>query len=95
MPIRSSTVAAAPTVQAAATPKAPPLPARTRLALLVFVAVYPLVTALLYVIVPLTDGWQTWQRTLVLVPLMVVSLVYFIIPAIQRTFGRFIATGRR
>ena len=79
----------------AASPKTPPLPVRTRLALLVFIAVYPLVTALLYVIVPLTDGWQTWQRTLVLVPVMVVSLVYFIIPAIQRVFGRFIATGGR
>ena len=93
MPNQSSTVTAAPTAPSA--PKTPSLPVRTRLAMLVFVAVYPLVTALLYVIVPLTDGWQTWQRTLVLVPVMVVSLVYVIIPAIQRTFGRFIATGRR
>jgi antibiotic biosynthesis monooxygenase (ABM) superfamily enzyme len=67
---------------------------RTRLAMRVFLAVYPLVTVLLYVIVPLTDGWQTWQRTLILVPIMVVCLVYFVIPTIQGRFGRFIATGR-
>ncbi|WP_421762390.1 hypothetical protein [Devosia sp.] len=67
---------------------------RTRLAFLVFFAVYPLVTALLYVLFPLTAGWETWQRTLVLVPIMVVSLVFFVIPAIQGRFGRFIATGR-
>ena len=81
-----------------AAPVAPPRPAvvavRTRLAFLVFFAVYPLVTALLYVLVPLTAGWETWQRTLVLVPIMVVCLVYFVIPAIQGRFGRFIATGR-
>lgn len=81
-----------------AAPVAPPRSAvvavRTRLAFLVFFAVYPLVTALLYVLVPLTAGWETWQRTLVLVPIMVVCLVYFVIPAIQGRFGRFIATGR-
>lgn len=68
--------------------------ARSRMALLVFFAVYPLVTGLIYIIFPLTEGWQAWQRTLVLVPVMVVSLVYVVIPAIQRRFGRFIATGR-
>ena len=57
MPIQSPTVTAAPTARSA--PNTPSLPVRTRLAMLVFVAVYPLVTALLYVIVPLTDGWQT------------------------------------
>ena len=75
-------------------PAAPSFAARSRMALLVFLAVYPLVTGLIYIIFPLTDGWQAWQRTLILVPIMVVSLVYVVIPAIQRRFGRFIATGR-
>ena len=30
----------------------------------VLLAVYPLVTALIYIIFPLTEGWQAWQRTL-------------------------------
>lgn len=87
MPPSSDTTSAAPS-------KASLLAIRTRLAMLVFLAVYPLVTVLLYVIVPFTDGWQTWQRTLILVPIMVVCLVYFVIPTIQARFGRFIATGR-
>lgn len=87
MPPSSYTTSATPS-------KASLLAIRTRLAMLVFLAVYPLVTVLLYVIVPLTDGWQTWQRTLILVPIMVVCLVYFVIPTIQGRFGRFIATGR-
>lgn len=65
------------------------------MAVIVFIAVYPLVTALIYIIFPLTEGWQAWQRTLVLVPLVVISLVYVVIPTIQARFGRFIATGRR
>jgi len=68
---------------------------RTRMAAIVMVAVYPLVTALIYIIFPLTEGWQAWQRTLVLAPLMVIMLVYVVIPTIQARFGRFIATGRR
>jgi antibiotic biosynthesis monooxygenase (ABM) superfamily enzyme len=81
-------------VSAPARPAAPSLAARTRMAGLVLIAVYPLVTALIYIIFPLTDGWESWQRTLLLAPLMVVSLVYVVIPTIQQRFGRFIATGR-
>ena len=89
------------TVQSSATAAVPPRPAapsfaaRSRMAVIVFIAVYPLVTALIYIIFPLTEGWQAWQRTLVLVPLVVISLVYVVIPTIQARFGRFIATGRR
>jgi antibiotic biosynthesis monooxygenase (ABM) superfamily enzyme len=64
---------------------------RIRLALVMLAAVYPLVTALLYALAPLTDGWATWQRTLVLAPLMVASIVFYIAPAIQRNLGWFVA----
>ena len=84
----------APGTATASAPKAASIAVRTRLAFLVFFAVYPLVTVLLYFLFPLTAGWETWQRTLVLVPIMVVCLVYFVIPAIQGRFGRFISTGR-
>ena len=67
------------------------IPSRFRLAILMLVAIYPLVTALLYALAPLTDGWATWQRTLVLAPLMVASIVFHIAPAIQKYLGWFVA----
>ncbi len=59
------------------------------------VAVYRLGTALIYIIFLLAEGWEAWQRSLLLAPLMVVSLAYVVIPTIQARFGRFIATGKR
>lgn len=66
-----------------------------RLALLMMLGVYPVVTAYLYILMPLTDGWPMWQRTLVLVPMMVATIVFGLIPAIQRHFGWFIAGRAR
>ncbi|MCL6706041.1 hypothetical protein M8R20_03410 [Pseudomonas sp. R2.Fl] len=68
-----------------------PRPSKLRLSVLMFAAVYPLVTALLYLLFPLTEGWTLWQRTLVLAPIMVLSIVYGVAPAIHRNFGWFIA----
>jgi antibiotic biosynthesis monooxygenase (ABM) superfamily enzyme len=53
-------------------------------------AVYPVITALLYALTPLTETWQTWQRTLVITPIMVLTIVFFISPAIYRTLWHFI-----
>ncbi len=64
------------------TPK-PKAPNRIRLALLVFVFVYPLVTAVMYGIFPLTTHWAIWQRTLVMAPIIVVMMVFVIVPFIQ------------
>ncbi|MFA7413968.1 MAG: hypothetical protein WC048_05745 [Rhizobium sp.] len=68
-----------------------PRPSKLRLSLLMFAAVYPLVTVLLYLLMPLTEGWALWQKTLVLAPVMVITITYAIAPAIQRNFGWFIA----
>jgi antibiotic biosynthesis monooxygenase (ABM) superfamily enzyme len=65
---------------------------RPRFALLVLAGVYPLITAILYVVLPLTDGWTIWQRTLVIAPLMVVLMVWGLIPSIQRHFRGFLNT---
>jgi len=65
-------------------------PNRHKLALLVLVAVYPLITLVLSVLGPLTTPWQVWQRTLVLAPIMVLLLVYFVIPFITKRFRRFL-----
>lgn len=72
----------------------PPVPNRHRMALLVLVGVYPIVTAILYGLGPLTASWATWQRTLVLAPLMVVLMVYGLIPFIQVRFRGFLM-GRK
>lgn len=72
-------------------PSSLPRPSRLRLSALMFLAVYPFVTCLLYVLMPLTEGWPIWERTLVLVPIMVISIVYVIAPTIQARFGWFIA----
>jgi antibiotic biosynthesis monooxygenase (ABM) superfamily enzyme len=68
---------------------------KTRMALLMIVGVYPIITAYLYVLMPLTDGWQMWQRTILLVPLMVATIVFGLIPTIQKHFGWFIAGKKR
>ena len=63
---------------------------RPRFALLILAGVYPLITALLYIVLPLTDGWTIWQRTLVIAPLMVVLMMWGLIPLIQRHFRGFL-----
>ena len=68
-----------------------PAPSKLRFALLLVVAVYPLITALLYAVMPLTTNWQTWQRTLVIAPIMVFSIVFFVSPMVNHHFGWFIA----
>ncbi|MCR4267958.1 hypothetical protein [Nitratireductor sp. ZSWI3] len=63
---------------------------RPRFALLVFLGVYPLVTGLLHLVFPLTDGWTLWQRTLIIVPCVVAAMVWLLIPMVQRVFRSFL-----
>jgi antibiotic biosynthesis monooxygenase (ABM) superfamily enzyme len=67
---------------------------RRRFALLVALGVYPLVTVLLYLIFPLTDGWSIWQRTLLLVPIMVTAMIWGLIPGVHRLFHDFLHPTR-
>lgn len=78
-----------------ASPAAPRVLSRPRFALLVFAGVYPLVTALLYLVAPLTRGWMFWQQTLVLAPIMVVIMVWGLIPFLHRRFSAFLHPVRR
>lgn len=64
------------------------------MALLVLIAVYPVITGLIYLVGPFTADWPVWERNFIIAPLMVIAMVYFIIPTIQARFGRFVATGR-
>lgn len=72
----------------------PSFAARIRMALVMSVLVYPVVTLYLYVLMPLTPGWEMWQRSLVLVPIMASTIVMLVVPFITRRFGVFIA-GKR
>ena len=63
---------------------------RGRFAFLVALGVYPLITGLLYLIFPLTEGWTLWQRTLVIVPIMVSAMVWGLIPSVQKHFRTFL-----
>ncbi len=70
------------------------IPARLRMTLVMTFAVYPVVTLYLYILMPLTDGWTIWQRSLVLVPMMAATIVLAVVPLVTRHFGAFIA-GRK
>lgn len=61
-------------------------PNRLRFTLLVLIGVYPLITGLSYAVGPFTAGWELWQRTLVVTPIMAPIMVYGLIPFIQTRF---------
>ncbi len=63
---------------------------RPRFALLVLAGVYPLITAILYAVLPLTEGWTIWQRTLVIAPVMVTIMIWGLIPTVQTRFRSFL-----
>ena len=63
---------------------------RPRFAVLVLAGVYPLITALLYLLLPILEGWAIWQETLLIAPLMVAMMVWGVIPTIQTRFQAFI-----
>jgi len=63
---------------------------RPRFAFLVLLGVYPVITAILYLIFPLTLGWTIWQRTLLIAPLMVAIMIWGVIPSVQKQFRSFI-----
>jgi antibiotic biosynthesis monooxygenase (ABM) superfamily enzyme len=73
----------------------PSLAVRLRMALIMTVFVYPVVTLYLYILMPLTAGWEMWQRSLILVPLMATTIVMLIVPFITKRFGAFIAGKKR
>jgi antibiotic biosynthesis monooxygenase (ABM) superfamily enzyme len=82
------------TASAPAKPAGMSAAARARLAGLVLIAVYPLITAIIYAVAPFTEDWEIWARNFVIAPMMVIAMIYFVIPTIQQRFGKFIGTGK-
>jgi antibiotic biosynthesis monooxygenase (ABM) superfamily enzyme len=69
--------------------------ARARMALLMTFAVYPVVVLYGTIVSLLTPGWEFWQRSLILVPFMASTIVFFLVPFITTRFGAFIAGKRK
>ena len=67
---------------------------RARMALLMSFAVYPVVVVYATLVSLMTRGWEFWQRSFIIVPLMATTIVFFIVPFITTRFGAFIA-GRK
>lgn len=63
---------------------------KPRLALAMLLPVYPFITVLLYILAPLTADWTIWQRTLLIAPIMVTSIVFVIAPLVQKVCVNFI-----
>lgn len=72
-----------------------PFAARARMAFLMTFAVYPVVVVYGAIVASLTPGWEFWQRSLILVPFMATTIVFFIVPFIQTRFGAFIAGKKK
>ncbi len=77
-------------VAPAAAPRTARRFSRPRFAALVLAGVYPLITVLLYLLLPILEGWAIWQETLLIAPLMVAMMVWGVIPTIQTRFQAFI-----
>jgi antibiotic biosynthesis monooxygenase (ABM) superfamily enzyme len=67
-----------------------PAASRTRLALVLCLGAYPLITSLLYLWAPVLSDRPTWMVTAVIVPQMVAGMVWGVIPLAHRWFGWFI-----
>ena len=51
---------------------------KLHLALAMLLPVYPLITTILYIVLPLTEGWTIWQRTALIAPIMVFAIVFVV-----------------
>ena len=82
------TPAAAPSASAAVPPpRGPRAPSRHRMAILIWLAIYPTITLLLELGGPLIDDWPLPLRTLALTAVAVPLMVYVLLPALQRAFA--------
>jgi len=67
-------------------------PSKIRMAIVMTVFVYPIVTLLLYALSPLTDNWAVWHRTLVLTPITVSLIVFVVSPLAAKHLDWFLRT---
>lgn len=79
----------APTDQAApARPMSPPR--RWKMWLLTCFAIYPVITALGYLVQAVAGGLPVYAHFLILVPIAVALLIFLVMPALTRRFARWL-----
>ena len=79
-----SHVTTAPAPRATARPAAP---RRYRQALIVWIAIYPTITLVLELAGPLIQDWPLPLRTLALTAVVVPTMVFVLLPTLQRVFA--------
>jgi antibiotic biosynthesis monooxygenase (ABM) superfamily enzyme len=82
-----SAVATASPPRATAAPRRAGPPPKHRLALLVWIAIYPTITLLLELGGPVINDWPLPLRTLALTGIAVPLMVFVLLPALQRAFA--------
>jgi catechol 2,3-dioxygenase-like lactoylglutathione lyase family enzyme len=64
-----------------------PLPSRHRMAILSMIGAYPTIVLLLSIINPILADWPMPARAAILVPIMVVTLTYLVMPVLTKLAG--------
>jgi antibiotic biosynthesis monooxygenase (ABM) superfamily enzyme len=72
---------------AAQSPRPAGPPPRHKLAFVVWLAIYPTITLLLQLGGPVIDDWALPLRTLALTAIAVPTMVFLLLPALQRLFA--------
>jgi uncharacterized protein len=65
-------------------------PPRIKMAVLTLLGVYPLSMLFPMLVVPVTSAWPNWIRGAIIAALIVVSLTWFIMPALTRLFEKWL-----
>jgi uncharacterized protein len=65
-------------------PPPPPMPPRWETALLVWLAIYPAITLVLWLVGPKIQSWPLAVRTLAITAVVVPVMVFVLIPLLQR-----------
>jgi antibiotic biosynthesis monooxygenase (ABM) superfamily enzyme len=86
----TSTVEERPT----APPAAPAMPPRWKTAVLIWLAIYPSITFLLWLAGPRIASWPLPLRTLAITAVLVPLMVFLLIPAIQRLLAPWLRPRR-
>jgi antibiotic biosynthesis monooxygenase (ABM) superfamily enzyme len=60
-----------------------PIP-RWKMAVMIWLGIYPTITALIYIIFPLTKDWPVPLRTLAMTLIAVPVMVFLVLPLIQK-----------
>jgi antibiotic biosynthesis monooxygenase (ABM) superfamily enzyme len=61
-------------------------PKRWKMWILTCVAIYPIITALGYVLAAVAETLPVWAHFLIMVPIAVALLIFFVMPALTKLF---------